>query len=68
MKNIYVSPEVEICTITAERLLGTASLEILEGETGTNNGGADEITDQGFKGLSRKHHDVWEDEEEEEDY
>ena len=68
MKNNYITPDVEICTIVAERLLGTASLEILEGETGTNNGGADEITDQGFKGLSRQHNDVWEDEDEEEDF
>ena len=40
------------------------SLPILQGETGSTvdeNG----VTENGFKGLSHNHYDVWEDEEEE---
>ncbi len=65
MKNRYEAPAIEKDSFVLESLLGTASLSILEGETGTNNGGEDETTGNGFKGLSRQDYDIWEDEEEE---
>ena len=68
MKNKYQAPSTLISVAEIETLLNsTSSMPVIgEEETGTNNGGADEVTDKGFKGLSR-HHDLWEDEEEEEE-
>lgn len=64
MKNNYLTPRTELHRLETVDMIAE-SLPILQGETGSTvdeNG----VTENGFKGLSRNHYDVWEDEEEEE--
>ena len=66
MKKNYEAPAMDVCHIETASLLNETSLPLLPEETGTYLNETDELTDQGFKGLSRSQRDIWYDEEEEE--
>lgn len=62
MKLTYKKPTTEIVTVSVAKMIATSQVE-----EGFNPNEAD-TTDETSGNLSRRHNNVWEDEEEEEDF